>query len=73
MKDKLTLITFLAIIYFFYSLIFGGIGGGSSTSTNTCLSCDRTYADSANKRSIRKTNMCQNCYSNYKWASSLPD
>ena len=38
-------------------------GGGSSA---VCSSCDRVFTDSDNVRSIKKTNMCTNCYSNYK-------
>lgn len=38
--------------------------------TITCKSCGRSFqSDSENAKSIRKTNMCTNCYNNYKKAS----
>lgn len=43
--------------------------GGSGASTNTCQSCGRTFeaGDSAgNYKNISRTNMCNNCYNNYK-------
>ena len=44
----------------------------SSTHTTTyeCQSCGRSFTDSSNKNSIRKTGMCENCYKNYKTAKS---
>lgn len=37
-------------------------------STVKCKSCDRTFErSSSDGRSIRKTNMCNNCYSNFKF------
>lgn len=40
--------------------------GNYSESTKICASCGREYSDSTNKKSISKTNMCTNCYNNYK-------
>lgn len=60
-------------------LVFSMIGscmgdtGGSNSSTAKCRSCGRTFkaGDAAgNYRSIARTNMCKNCYSNYQWAQS---
>ena len=48
----------------------GGSGGGSSK-TATCRSCGRSFkaGDSGgNFVNIARTNMCKNCYNNYKWA-----
>ena len=33
---------------------------------NQCHFCERKFTDSDNKRSIARTNMCENCYGNYK-------
>lgn len=45
-------------------------GGGSS---RTCRSCGRSFTDSSNVSSIKKTNMCTNCYGNYQWGISITD
>lgn len=37
--------------------------GGSSA---VCSSCNKVFTDSGNVRSIKKTNMCTNCYNNYR-------
>lgn len=50
----------------------GNSGGGSSSgSTNTCGSCHRSWSagdSGGNYMSIARTNMCKNCYNNFKWA-----
>lgn len=60
-------------------LLFAMIGscmgdtGSSNASTAKCKSCGRTFkaGDAAgNYRSIARTNMCKNCYSNYQWAQN---
>lgn len=51
--------------------LIGSCSGGGRTKTNTCQSCGRTFeaGDSAgNYKNIARTNMCNNCYSNYMWA-----
>ncbi len=55
-----------------YSLIpqDGTNSNSSSTSTIECQVCGREFLKgSDNAKSIRKTNMCTQCYSNYKGAS----
>ena len=56
-------------------IIFAGLSSclgcefSSSHSDETCQVCGRTFNwDSENASSIRRTNMCTTCYSNYKWA-----
>ena len=52
-------------------LAFTAPNNASSSSTKsdslTCRSCGRSFSDSANKKSIRSTNMCSNCYRNYSY------
>lgn len=38
----------------------------NTSNSKTCKSCGRSFDDSSNKKSIRKTGMCSNCYNNYK-------
>ena len=54
-------------------LILSSIGGGGSGSgdTSRCGVCNRTFeAGTSDARKINKTNMCERCYSNYKYASN---
>ena len=51
---------------------FSSDSSSSSHRTNTCSVCGRTYesGDSGgNFRCISRTNMCKNCYKNYKYAT----
>lgn len=54
--------------------LIGGCSNGGSVSTNNCKSCGRTFQagdDAGNYRNIARTNMCNNCYNNYKWAQDV--
>ena len=42
----------------------------SSSDSETCENCGREFTDDANKKSIRHTNMCTNCYSNYQFGTA---
>lgn len=42
-------------------------GSGSSGSSNQCGYCHRKFSDHENIMSIKKTNLCLNCYKNYQW------
>lgn len=40
----------------------------STSNSKTCQVCGKTFTDSDNKHSIKMTNMCKQCYSNYEYA-----
>lgn len=70
--------TFLAIVVvvIFLALIGSCFGGGSSSSSSSskeCPVCGRTYTNSDDKHSIAWRNMCERCYSNYKYSQDLKD
>lgn len=48
----------------------GKSSGSSSKDASKCKSCGREFTDDANKKSIRHTNMCTNCYSNYQFGTA---
>lgn len=53
-----------------------GIDFRSSSSNDTgkvCQSCHKTFTDSKNTKSIARTNMCTNCYSNYKFGTKAKE
>lgn len=58
------LLTILMVVVAY--LCSGGSANGSSSS-RTCQSCGRSFTDSSNISSIKKTNMCKNCYGNFEW------
>lgn len=62
------LLTILIVVVAY--LCSGCSAGGSS---RTCRSCGRSFTDSSNVSSIKKTNMCTNCYGNYQWGISITD
>ena len=47
----------------------GSSGGSSEPITKTCQSCGREFSDSTNKKYIRMTNMCRQCYKNFCYAT----
>ena len=50
-------------------------GGNSPSSSNseTCEVCHRTFTNSADVKSIIWTNMCESCYENYKYKQDMID
>lgn len=66
-KKSILLIVVLLILVV---LLIGTCSGGSGSSytsgdTRVCRVCNKTFSDSGNVKSIRRTNMCSRCYSNY--------
>lgn len=65
--------------YFYNNLIFTSVNGeeihapqthdtSKNKDTVKCQVCDKSYQKgSENAKSISRTNMCSNCYSNFKW------
>ena len=75
-RNKLLLILCTIIAACFGMAIIASVisGGGSSGSgSRTCGSCGRSFSDSANVSSIKRTNMCSNCYHNYHVAVNTKD
>ena len=75
---------FLLILVILVGKGVGGIGVKSTPkSTNSreykssgesrCKSCGRFFSDDDNVRSIKHTNMCENCYNNYKFGTEAQD
>ena len=65
-NSKLGIIIIVIVIFLFIGLFSGG--GSSGSSSKTCQVCHRTFESSSEKSNIARTNMCKNCYSNYKWS-----
>lgn len=45
----------------------------SSSKSRTCQICHKTFTNSDDVNSILWTNMCENCYSNYKFSQDLKE
>lgn len=43
--------------------------GSSSGGSARCVICDTRYSDSDNVKSINRSDMCKQCYKNYKYSS----
>ena len=58
-------------------LILAGIGScmgdSSSDDSKKCGVCGKTYTNKDDVHSIVWTNMCERCYSNYKYSQDLKD
>lgn len=61
----------LIVLGMLTALLFGGSRSGGSS--RTCGSCGRSFSDSTNVSSIKRTNMCSNCYHNYQVAMDAKD
>jgi len=70
-KFKKTSIIFISILLF--SAIFSCIGCSDSDTEYTCGSCGKTFTNSTDVKSIRKRNMCEPCYVEYKNIETLKD
>lgn len=70
LKSIIVIAIVIAILFVIPEMLNGSSNTGSTGSSRTCRSCGRTFTDSTNKSSIARTNMCTNCYNNFKWASS---
>ena len=74
-SERKGIVIFVIVIIVLGLLLKNCMGSGSSSGGGhsiTCKSCGRTFeaGDSAgNYKNIARTGMCNNCYSNYKWAS----
>ena len=65
---------FLAFLIVLGAITSGGGSGGGSDDTIRCKSCYRSFAEgTSNANSIHRTNMCKNCYENYKWSQNALD
>ena len=68
------IIIFLIIFLSISSLVNSGSSSSNSGSDLVCRSCGRSFSrSSSNGRSIKNTNMCENCYHNYKAGSEALD
>lgn len=71
-KNKLSLLTgpekffFKVVAVLLAAMIIIPYIPTSGGSDKSCQSCGREFSDSDNKKSISRTNMCENCYNNYK-------
>lgn len=69
-KTLIILAVIIALLLIVPELLNSSPSTGGGTSSRTCGYCGRKFTDSSNKSSIARTNMCVNCYNNFKWASS---
>ena len=72
-EGKRFLIIAIVVILGIFALLSDDDG---SNGTAKCKSCGRTYeaGDSrGNYNKIKMTNMCNNCYSNFKWSQDMLD
>lgn len=59
--------TVVIVVIIVIFVILTSSGNSNSSGSRTCKSCGRSFSDSANEISIKKTGMCKNCYNNYNW------
>lgn len=65
---------FLAFLIFLMAIVPNEGSSGESDDTIRCKSCYKTFAEgTSNANNIRRTNMCKNCYENYKWSQDAID
>ena len=63
-KISLIIIVLCAILGASFALCH--FSGDVESSGSVCQVCGKTFTDADNMHSITMTNMCKNCYSNYK-------
>ena len=68
-KVILLIVSILIWVVIFACLFTTPTSSSNSSDTRTCSYCDRSFNLSDNRDdfwSIKRTNMCENCYRNYK-------
>lgn len=61
-----------AVIVIVILAAIGSCSGGTSKEY-ICGFCGKTFTNSADKRSIQRTNLCELCYDNYKFSQELQE
>ena len=83
-NKKTSDVAFYAIVIVIFLLLYGSCQGckscasssaskysSSEYTSSVCSSCHRTFTDSANRKSIRRTGMCELCFENYKYGMAM--
>ncbi|MBR3766656.1 MAG: hypothetical protein IKL10_00230 [Clostridia bacterium] len=63
---KYAIIGIVLILIVSVIVTFSLINNSVEFADNQCHFCERKFTDIENKKSIARTNMCENCYDNYK-------
>lgn len=70
--NGLPIIMGIIVLLFIFALLFSPDSSSSSSKTIECQVCDRSFnVGSENAKSISRSNMCSNCYSNFKWGQKV--
>lgn len=64
-----TVCIIIAILVFGYFISI--FTSPSEPNIYTCARCNKTFTDSANTKSIARTNFCAKCYNDYKFISEV--
>jgi protein-arginine kinase activator protein McsA len=67
------IILVLLILAALGSCTSGGSSSSSSSKSSKCQVCGRTFTNKDDVRSIAYRNMCESCYSNYKYSQELKE
>lgn len=63
----------VTVVVIFLALSVIGSCSGGIDKEYTCSHCGRTFTNSADTRSIARTNMCEICYDNYKFSQDVKE
>lgn len=70
------LVAIAIVVIFILLCALGSCSGGSDSSSSgsaRCRVCGKTFTNSSDRKSIAYTNMCEKCYSNYKYSQDMKE
>lgn len=72
-KGKAGIFLLIIIMCFSIKAFWAHIRDGDTPKEETCQVCNKTFTNNDDVHSIIMTNMCENCYDNFKYTQDLKE
>lgn len=72
-KNKSNIISIVTAVVLIIAVIFciSQCDGIDTEKSAKCGACEKTFTDTANRKSIALRNLCEDCYETYKWIQEV--
>ena len=72
-SKKVGIFLLIVVMCFSIKALWSHMGYNDSSNEEVCQVCNRTFTNRDDVHSIIMTNMCDNCYSNFKYTQDLKE